>query len=243
MRLMALSDDKKKRKGPAASAITEVERIISDQVPPNRQHEILEYLKLFGYKPNRTIIQVHVAGFFNKKRTATGREAEKRQATAKRYGGTTFVIVGRTHDPAIMDIVAKPKKKPEQTSPGYVGYLWKNKDPENRAPHEVIPLDFTPIHLSYPQEWKDMFATKGFMLAMHVPASFAKNKSRLTRALYRVGKTADVKKQWNFIDEIRGSGYEQMQQAEDPLSILKVRLAKGEITKEYYEKLRQTLAA
>jgi hypothetical protein len=80
-------------------------------------------------------------------------------------------------------------------------------------------------------------------MEVHVPASFAKNKSRLTRALYRVGKTADVKKQWNFIDEIRGSGYEQMQQAEDPLSILKVRLAKGEITKEYYEKLRQTLAA
>jgi hypothetical protein len=142
-----------------------------------------------------------------------------------------------------MDLVAKPKKKPEQASPGYVGYLWKNKDPENRAPHEVIPLDFTPIYLSYPQDWKDMFATKGFMLAMHVPASFAKNKSRLTRALYRVGKTADIKKQWNFIDEIRGSGYEQMQQAEDPLNILKVRLAKGEITKEYYEKLRQTLAA
>lgn len=242
MQLIALSDDKKKRKGPAASAITEVERVVSSQVPPNRQHEILEYLKLFGYKPDRTIIQVHVAGFFNKKRT-TGREAEKRQASAKRYGGTTFVIVGRTHDPAIMDLVAKPKKKPGQASPGYVGYLWKNKDSENRAPHEVIPLDFTPIHLSYPQDWKDMFATKGFMLAMHVPASFAKNKNRLTRALYRVGKTADVKKQWNFIDEIRGSGYEQTQQAEDPLNILKVRLAKGEITKEYYEKLRQTLAA
>jgi hypothetical protein len=31
-----------------------------------------------------------------------------------------------------------------------------------------------------------MFATKGFMFALHVPASFAKDKNRLTRALYRV---------------------------------------------------------
>jgi hypothetical protein len=243
MRLITLPDDKKIRKVSAASAITEPARIVSSQVPSNRRYEILEYLKLFGYKPDRTIIQVHVAGFFNKKRTATGREAEKRQATSKRYGGTTFVIVGRTHDPVIMDLVAKPKKKPEQASPGYAGYLWKNKDLENRAPHEVIPLDFTPIHLSYPQDWKDMFATKGFMLAMHVPASYAKDKSQLTRALYRVGKTADIKKHWNFIDEIKDRGYEQTRQAEDPLNILKVRLAKGEITKEYYDKLRQTLAA
>jgi len=240
---MALPDDKKKRKGLTASATAEAERVVAGQVMPERRQEMLEYLKLFGYKPDRTIIQVHIAGFFNKKRTATGREAEKRQATAKRYGGTTFVVVGRTHDPAIMDLVAKPKKKPDQTSPGYIGYLWKNKDPENKAPHEVIPLDFTPIHLSYPDDWKGMFATKGFMLAMHVPASFAKHKSRLTRALYRVGKSADVKQPWSFMDEIRSSGYEQMQQAGDPLDILKVRLTKGEITPEYYEKLRKTLAA
>ena len=25
----------------------------------------------------------------------------------------------------------------------------KNKDPEKRPPHEIIPLDFTPIHLPY----------------------------------------------------------------------------------------------
>ena len=105
-----------------------------------------------------------------------------------------------------MDLVAKPKKKAEQTSPG-VGYLWKNKDPMNRAPHEVIPLDFTPIHFSDPPDWKDMFRTKGFMIAMHVPASFANKKGPLTRALYRVGKSADVKKQWDFIDELRGLCY------------------------------------
>jgi hypothetical protein len=245
--IMALADDKGKRRKvqPAALSLTEAERIVSDQVPTNRRQEILEYLKLFGYKPDRTIIQVHIAGFFNKKRTATGREAEKRQATNNRYGGTTFVIVGRTHDPSIMNIVSKPKKKPDQTSPGYVGYLWKNMNPNNRAPHEIVPLDFTPTHVAYPDDWKNMFATKGFMLALHVPASFAKHKNKLTRALYRVGKTATVKQSWDFINEIKSSGVEHTKQQvmEYPLDILKVRLAKGEITKEEYEKLRQTLAA
>ena len=144
-----------------------------------------------------------------------------------------------------MNIVSKPKKKPDQTSPGYMGYLWKNKNPNNKAPHEIVPLDFTPTHVAYPDDWKNMFATKGFMLALHVPASFAKHKNKLTRALYRVGKTANVKQSWDFINEIKSSGVEQMKQQviEDPLDILKVRLTKGEITKEEYEKLRQTLAA
>lgn len=78
------------------------------------------------------------------------------------------------------------------------------------------------------------------MLALHVPASFAKHKNKLTRALYRVGKKTDVKKRWNFIEEIRNSGYGQ-QAVEDPLTILKIRLAKGELTPQEYEKLRQTL--
>jgi hypothetical protein len=180
---MAL-EDRKKRKGPTASTIIESERIVSDQVPPNRREEIVEYLKLFGYKPDRTILQAHIAGFFNKRR-AGARAAEKRAATAKRYGGTNFVVVGRTHDPSIMDLVIKPRKKPERASPSYVGYLWKNRDPQNRSPHEVVPLDFTPMHVPYPQDWKNIFATKGFMIALHMPASFAKDKNRLSRALYR----------------------------------------------------------
>jgi hypothetical protein len=86
-----------------------------------------------------------------------------------------------------------------------------------------------------------MFATRGFMIALHVPASFAKYKNRLSRALYRAGKNADVKKRWDFIDEIRSAGYGQ--EAEDPLNILKVRLAKGEINRQEYERLRDTIAA
>lgn len=87
-----------------------------------------------------------------------------------------------------------------------------------------------------------MFATKGFMLALHVPASFAKNKNKLTRPLYRVGKKMNVKQNWDFIKEIRNSGYGQ-ETVDDPLAILKIRLAKGELSPQEYERLRQILTA
>jgi hypothetical protein len=238
---MSLTDNKRKKGDRVASTIADTTTRVADQVSSNRQEEILEYLKLFGYKPDRTILQVHIAGFFNKRQSNT-RAQEKKEATARRYGGTTFVVVGRTHDPSIMDSLIKPKKKREEASPGYLGYLWKNKDPQKRAPHEVIPLDFTPVHIPYPADWKNMFATKGFMLAVHVPASFAKHKNKLTRALYRVGKKADVKQHWDFIEEIRNTGYGQQQAVEDPLTILKIRLAKGELNPQEYERLRQMLA-
>jgi hypothetical protein len=118
--------DSRKRKGRPGSTIAQAEHTVSAQVPEDRRREMFEYLKLFGYNPDRTILQVHVAGFFDKGRPSA-RAAEKRQATARRYGGTTFVVVGRTHDPSIMDLVIKPRKKREQASPTYVGYLWKNK--------------------------------------------------------------------------------------------------------------------
>ena len=197
-------------------AIPKAESIIPNQVSANRRNEIQEYLKLFGYKPDNTIIQVHITGFFRKKgQQPSQKEKERHAAAVKRYGGTSFVIVGRTHDPSIIENVSKPKKKnPLDTSPGYVGYLWKNKDPQKRAPHDVLPLDFTPIHLPYPTDWKNIFATKGFMLALHVPASFAKDKNRLTRALYRLGKSGivDVKNEWTFLNDISQFGFNNMQQ-------------------------------
>ena len=209
--------NKKKQQQPQRiQTLSKAESIISSQVFYNRRYEIHEYLKLFGYKVDKTIIQVHITGFFRKKGQQASQKQKGRQALAiKRYGGTSFVIVGRTHDPSIMESVIEPRKKnPQDTSPGYIGYLWKNKDPEKRAPHEVIPLDFTPINLPYPTEWKNMFATKGFMLALHVPSSFARHKNRLTRALYRVGKSAtiDVKGEWTFLNDIKQYGFNNMPQ-------------------------------
>jgi hypothetical protein len=196
-------------------AISRADNIISKQVFTGRKNEIHEYLKLFGYKADKTIIQVHVTGFFRRKgrQQATQKEKARQAATIKRYG-VSFVIVGRTHDPLIMENVIKPRKRnPLDTSPGYIGYLWKNKDPQKRAPHEVIPLDFTPINLPYPTEWKNMFGTKGFMLALHVPSSFARYKNRLTRAIYRISKSGvvDIKKEWAFLNELKQFGINGMQ--------------------------------
>jgi hypothetical protein len=52
-----------------------------------------------------------------------------------------------------------------------------------------------------------MFATKGLLLAMHVPSSFAAKKGALTRALYRVGKSADAKEKWEFLAGLKSLGY------------------------------------
>jgi hypothetical protein len=182
---------------------------ISAEVLANRRKEIYEYLKLFGYKEDKTIIQVHLTGFF-KKRKPNQIERERHAASLKRYGGSSFVIVGRTHDPSIIEKVLKPKRKnPLDLSPGYIGYLWKNKDIQKRAPHELIPLDFTPIHLPYPSDWKNMFATKGFMLGLHVPSSFVKDKNKLTRALYSISKggLVDVKNHWTFLKDLSKFGF------------------------------------
>jgi hypothetical protein len=277
------NDNKIKRKSVASASIMttsllDFKDLISKEVPQNRRQEINEYMSLFGYKPDSTIIQVHITGFFRKKNYSQ-REIDQHKAAVKRYGGSTFVVIGRTHDPSIMDILIKPKKKsPYDSSPGYLGYLWKNKDPEKRAPHDVMPLDFTPVHLPYPIDWKNRFATKGFMIALHVPASFARSKNRLTRTLYRIGKTrVDVKKEWNFLDQFKNLNYLQEGQyiennkdiqndtvqarstsnattrrrkvknehieVGEPLNILKLRLAKGEITKNEYNELYNAISS
>jgi hypothetical protein len=182
-----------------------------------------------------------------------------------------------------MDIVTKPKQKsPYYASPGYIGYLWKNKESQKRAPHEVMPLDFTPVHLPYPVDWKNRFATNGFMIALHVPSSLAKSKNRLTRALYRIGKTrVDIKKEWKFLQELKNLNYTQESpyvennkesqndtihatgiddartttmtrkrnlrtekgEISDPLHILKLRLAKGEISKNEYNELYNAISS
>jgi hypothetical protein len=41
---------------------------------------------------------------------------------------------------------------------------------------------------------------------MHVPASFAKEKSKLTKKLYRVGKDVDVKQPWNWVNDLKSLG-------------------------------------
>ena len=74
----------------ASSSFLELENKISKEVPQNRRDEIYEFMKLFGYKPERSIVQVHLTGFFRKKKY-TPREIEQHKTATKRYGSTTFV--------------------------------------------------------------------------------------------------------------------------------------------------------
>ena len=203
----------KRRKPSSYNLSPELKYPIEQQVPKNRRSEILRYLRLFGYKPDRTVLQVHIAGYFNKGSKTRGGSARGRAALG-RYAGTTFVVVGRTHDPFIMGLVLRPKKKSELASPGYVGYLWKEKNVDHEVPHDLLPLDFTPMQLPYPTDWKARFGTKGFMIAMHVPTLYASRKNQLIRALYRIGKKADVKQNWDFLDELQGIGYKNWEASE-----------------------------
>jgi hypothetical protein len=87
----------------------------------------------------------------------------------------------------------------------------------------------------------------------------------LTRALYRVGRKSsniDVRKEWSFLEDLKSisaeaisqssldSGYQQEEVSrerkqkhgeEQPIDILKTRLAKGQITKEEYQELRKAI--
>ena len=65
--------------------ISKAESMISSQVFYNRRNEIHEYLKLFGYKADKTIIQVHVTG--------DQKEKAHQAAAIKRCGGISFIYL------------------------------------------------------------------------------------------------------------------------------------------------------
>ena len=67
----------------SSSSFLELENKILKEVPQNRPNEIYEFMKLFGYKPERSIVQVHLTGFFRKKKY-TPREIEQHKTATKR---------------------------------------------------------------------------------------------------------------------------------------------------------------
>jgi hypothetical protein len=128
----------------------------------------------------------------------------------------------------------------------------EKKDRQNRPPHEILPLDFTPAHISYPSDWKRLFATKGFMIALHVPSYFVKKKNEIMRILYRIGKkpdAIDVRKEWSFLRDIEESlkititnqSQNRSKTELDLVELLNLRLTNGEISKEEFYKLKKIL--
>ncbi len=98
-------------------------------------------------------------------------EIERHKAITTRYGETTFVVLGRTHASSIInDVIKSRQRNPWERSPGYIGESCKKKDKYGRISHEILRLDFTPTYLQYLQNWKSIFAIKGFMVAcMYLP--------------------------------------------------------------------------
>ncbi|MDH2902198.1 MAG: hypothetical protein PXY39_14625 [archaeon] len=182
------------------------EDVMRLQVPRKPVEEIERYLRLFGYKPERSILQVHTAGYFGKSRL-TPKEVSQREKTSARHDGRTFVVVGRTHDPTFPSKLIPRRKASKDQNPGYIGYLFKGKDEDQKPPHELLPLDFVPGELTYPKDWKDMFGTRGYLITMHVPLDFAPKKNNLLRQLRRLKGKALIKEPWTFLDDLENYGY------------------------------------
>jgi len=187
---------------PAEDEEEETEEI-SVEVPENRRDEIKEFLQLFGYNPNTTVLQVHIPGKFGRGGSVS---SLAREAAKERYGGTTFIVVGRTHDPNVKKIVQPPISQ----SASYFGYLHKGADPKGRAPHELLPLDFTPSGFDYPETWRQqMPGGSGWLITMHVPAAFAKDKNALMAAIRKAGKTQNAEDKWEFVDTVKPHAFKR----------------------------------
>jgi hypothetical protein len=196
-----------KKRLPEQVLITK-ERIIEQEIPQFRREEIRKYLELFGYRPEYTILQVHEAGSFGRG-LRPARELAARARAAARYGGRTFVVVGRTHSTEFLRKLIPPKKQSE-SSPGYLGYLFQKKDQDKKAPDELLPLDFTPTPLCYPRDWEDTLGEPAYLITMHVPTDFARRKNELIRRLGRIRGDVSVKKEWKFLEELGEFGYDMV---------------------------------
>jgi hypothetical protein len=187
--------------------------IVASQVPENRREEIKRYLELFGYNSEHSVLQFYVAGYFGRTHIPQ-REMIRRERAASRYRGRTFTVLGTTHDPDIAKTLIAPRKKTADPSPNYIGYLFKPRNKQHKAPHELLPLDFTPTNLNYPSDWKAMFATSGYLITMHVPSFFAAKKNYLLRELRRE-KGSNVKEPWMLLDRLEKFAARQAGKVED----------------------------
>jgi hypothetical protein len=180
-----------------------------------REKEIEEYLKLFGYKPERTLLYVFVPpkGTRGFGRKYAPRELARLRRYQKRYGGPSFTIIGHTHDPSILIETRLPKDRKAGTK--YLGSIV----PPNA--HLKLPPDFCPTHFKHEDEpeLKRRFGT--YLIALYVPTlrSITKEgeitrslewKRTLLRKLYRIAKTHKPEERWIWLNDVADYGYENI---------------------------------
>jgi hypothetical protein len=175
--------------------------VVRWQVPSYRRAEFLNYFSLFGYDPDSSVLQVHLASTFGRGDLAPAGTV-KRRTREHLNGRMTFTVLGRTHDPTIAWRLITPKTVVGGLNSGYLGYLFKKKDEGTKPPHEILPLDFTPSGLIYPIDWSLMFNTRGFLITMHVATDFTAERNRLIGKLGKVRKSVDPKRRWDFLSEL-----------------------------------------
>ena len=113
-----------------------------------------------------------------------------------------------------------------------MGYLWKNNDSQKRAPHEVIPLDFTPIHLPYPPNNTQQITRTA------AAAASGTSSTHIQNYVHSGSNSSDY-----AFNNNKAKKVDNEEEDEDPVRIIKRRLAKGEISKEEYEELRNAIAS
>jgi hypothetical protein len=172
------------------------EDVVSSEVPRNRQTEIQRYLALFGYKPRQTILEVYLAGSLRWKPRSP---APRPVLALSDVPGV--VVVGKSYDPVLGFRLVRPETRANSTEPWFLGYL-SPKDGERRPPHELLPVDFTPPELAYPLDWRKMFGTRGFLVALSAPSGVRASLASLSMKLRRIGPSIDVKERWGFLDEL-----------------------------------------
>jgi len=183
-----------------------------------RALEIETYLKLFGYKPERTLLYIYLppSGERGFGRKYTPEERERLKRYRERYGGSAFTIIGHTHDPVVLASARVPKNFESATR--YSGSI-----PPPDA-HLKLPPDFSPVHLKHEDEEGLKRKFGSYLIAMYVPTLQSMGeegritrtvewKNTLLRKLYRVGKNYKPEQRWRWINELMQYGYQELSKA------------------------------
>ena len=159
-----------KKKGPPDSfcrdaTMTQLisEDVVRAQVSEDRPREFQRYLLLFGYDPDRTVLRVY-------RGRAWDQTSEDKciDALAADLETDQFLVAGRTYDPVCGFLLNRTETRSGLRREDYLGYLFTPWNDGGRPTHELLPLDFTPRGLSYPDAWRGLFGDTVFIVMMHV---------------------------------------------------------------------------
>ena len=165
------------------------EDVVRTSVAPDRRDEIRRYLSLFGYNPEDSVLEVYLAHAA----AESGKDGEA--------SSSNFVILGRTYDPVLGFDLIHPQKARPGVSRGYLGCLSTHLDENEKPPHEVLPLDFTPRELAYPEEWRSLYPPVELLVGMQIPEEASSTAEDVRAGLQARAEDLDVREGWDFLQD------------------------------------------